>query len=88
MNEQRREIAIRLALGTQRGNILKMVLRRRLGLAAAGAGFGPQRSHEKFRDEITAIVLSCRVEWNLRDKGSPRAPHLPIQTALRPKLPR
>jgi putative ABC transport system permease protein len=40
VNEQRREIAIRLALGAQRGNILKMVLRRRLGLAAAGAGFG------------------------------------------------
>jgi putative ABC transport system permease protein len=40
VNEQRREIAIRLALGAQRGNILKMVLRGRLGLAAAGAGFG------------------------------------------------
>jgi predicted permease len=40
VNEQRREIAIRLALGAQRGNILKMVLRRGLGLAAAGAGFG------------------------------------------------
>jgi putative ABC transport system permease protein len=40
VNEQRREIAIRLALGAQRGNILKMVLRRGLALAAAGAGFG------------------------------------------------
>jgi putative ABC transport system permease protein len=40
VNEQRREIAIRLALGAQRGNILKMVLRRGLGLAAAGAGMG------------------------------------------------
>jgi putative ABC transport system permease protein len=40
VNEQRREIAIRLALGAQRGNILKMVLRRGLGLAAAGAGLG------------------------------------------------
>ena len=38
--EQTREIAIRLALGAQRGNILKMVLRRGLGLAAAGAGLG------------------------------------------------
>jgi predicted permease len=38
VNEQRREIAIRLALGAQRGNILKMVLRRGFGLAAAGAG--------------------------------------------------
>jgi ABC-type antimicrobial peptide transport system permease subunit len=40
VNEQRREIAIRLALGAQRGNILKMVLRRGLGLAAAGTGLG------------------------------------------------
>jgi putative ABC transport system permease protein len=40
VNEQRREIAIRLALGAQRGNVLKMVLRRGLGLAAAGAGVG------------------------------------------------
>jgi len=40
VNEQRREIAIRLALGAQRGNILKMVLRRGLDLAAAGAGLG------------------------------------------------
>jgi predicted permease len=40
VNEQRREIAIRLALGAQRGTILKLVLRRGLGLAAAGAGLG------------------------------------------------
>jgi predicted permease len=40
VNEQRREIAIRLALGAQRGSILMMVLRRGLGLAAAGAGLG------------------------------------------------
>ena len=40
VNEQRREIAIRLALGAQRGNILNMVLRRGLGLAATGAGLG------------------------------------------------
>ncbi len=40
VNEQRREMAIRLALGAQRGNILKMVLRRGVGLAAAGAGLG------------------------------------------------
>jgi predicted permease len=40
VNEQRREMAIRLALGAQRGTILKMVLRRGLGLAAAGAGVG------------------------------------------------
>jgi predicted permease len=40
VNEQRREIAIRLALGAERGNILKMVLRRGLSLAAAGAGLG------------------------------------------------
>ena len=40
VNEQRREIAIRLALGAQKATILKMVLRRGLGLAAAGAGLG------------------------------------------------
>lgn len=40
VNEQRREIAIRLALGAQRGNILRMVLRRGVGLAAAGAALG------------------------------------------------
>ena len=40
VNEQRQEIAIRLALGAQRGTILKMILRRGLGLAAAGAGLG------------------------------------------------
>jgi predicted permease len=40
VNEQRREMAIRLALGAQRGTILKVVLRRGLGLAAAGVGLG------------------------------------------------
>ena len=40
VNEQRREIAIRLALGAQRDTILKMVLRRGFGLAAAGAVLG------------------------------------------------
>jgi predicted permease len=40
VNEQSREIAIRLALGAQRHNILKMVLSQGLTLAAAGAGFG------------------------------------------------
>jgi putative ABC transport system permease protein len=40
VNEQKREIAIRLALGAQRGNILTMVLRRGLTMAAAGAGIG------------------------------------------------
>ncbi|KAA6457929.1 ABC transporter permease [Acidobacteria bacterium AB60] len=40
VSEQRRDIAIRLALGAQRGKILNMVLRRGLVLAAAGAGIG------------------------------------------------
>jgi putative ABC transport system permease protein len=40
VNEQRREMAIRLALGAQRGTILKMVLRRGLALTAAGAVLG------------------------------------------------
>jgi predicted permease len=40
VNEQSREIAIRLALGAQRSNILRMVLRQGLTLAAAGAGSG------------------------------------------------
>jgi predicted permease len=40
VNEQRREIAIRLALGAQRGDILNMVLSRGLGLAVAGAAIG------------------------------------------------
>ena len=40
VNEQRREIAIRLALGAQKRTILKMVLRRGLGLAVAGACVG------------------------------------------------
>ncbi len=40
VNEQRREIAIRLALGAQKSKILKMVLRRGFALAAAGAGLG------------------------------------------------
>ncbi len=40
VNEQRREIAIRLALGAQRGNILRIVLRRGFALAAGGAGLG------------------------------------------------
>ena len=40
VNEQRREIAIRLALGAQRVNILRMVLLRGLGLVAAGACIG------------------------------------------------
>ena len=40
VTEQRREIAICLALGAQRGNILQMVLRQGLVLAAAGAGLG------------------------------------------------
>jgi predicted permease len=40
VNEQSREIAIRLALGAQRRDILKMVLREGLSLAGAGAGVG------------------------------------------------
>jgi predicted permease len=40
VNEQSREIAIRLALGAQRSNILRMVLRQGLTLAGAGAGAG------------------------------------------------
>jgi predicted permease len=40
VSEQKREIAIRLALGADRGNILTMVLRRGLFLAASGAAFG------------------------------------------------
>ncbi len=40
VNEQKREIAIRLALGAQRGNILEMVLRRGIELAAIGAALG------------------------------------------------
>jgi predicted permease len=40
VNEQSREIAIRIALGAQRRNILRMVLRQGLTLAAAGAGVG------------------------------------------------
>jgi putative ABC transport system permease protein len=40
VNEQSREIAIRLALGAQRRDILKMVLREGLTLAGAGAGVG------------------------------------------------
>jgi putative ABC transport system permease protein len=40
VNEQKSEIAVRLALGAQRGNILAMVLRRGLGLAVVGAGLG------------------------------------------------
>jgi len=40
VNEQSREIAIRLALGAQKRNILKMVLRQGLTLAGAGVGVG------------------------------------------------
>ena len=40
VNEQSREIAIRLALGAQRRDILGMVLRQGLTLAAVGAGIG------------------------------------------------
>jgi ABC-type antimicrobial peptide transport system permease subunit len=40
VNEQRREIAIRLALGAQRGTILKNVLSRGLRLSALGSGVG------------------------------------------------
>jgi putative ABC transport system permease protein len=40
VHEQSREIAIRLALGAQRRNILRMVLRQGLTLAAAGTGLG------------------------------------------------
>jgi len=40
VNEQSREIAIRLALGAQRGTVLKMVLCQGLTLAAAGTGIG------------------------------------------------
>ncbi|HEY1895000.1 MAG TPA: ABC transporter permease [Terracidiphilus sp.] len=40
VNEQSREIAIRLALGAQRRDILQMVLRQGLTLAAVGVGVG------------------------------------------------
>jgi predicted permease len=40
VSERTHEIGIRLALGAQRGNILRMVLRQGLGLAVAGAAVG------------------------------------------------
>jgi len=40
VNEQSREIAIRLALGAQRSDVLKLVLQQGLTLAAGGAGVG------------------------------------------------
>jgi predicted permease len=40
VNERTHEIGIRLALGAQRGKILKMVLRQGLGLAIAGTAVG------------------------------------------------
>jgi predicted permease len=40
VSEQKREIAIRLAIGAERSDILKMVLRRGLALAALGAAIG------------------------------------------------
>jgi putative ABC transport system permease protein len=40
VNEQSHEIAIRLALGAQRRDVLSMVLRQGLTLAAVGAGIG------------------------------------------------
>jgi putative ABC transport system permease protein len=40
VTEQKREIAIRLAIGAERSDILKMVMLRGLGLAAAGAALG------------------------------------------------
>jgi putative ABC transport system permease protein len=40
VNERTREIAIRLALGAKRANILTMVLRQGLGMAAVGAAAG------------------------------------------------
>jgi ABC-type antimicrobial peptide transport system permease subunit len=60
VNEQRREIAIRLALGAQRGNILKMILRRGLGLAAAGVGLvWPVRS--SFLTSWPDCSMACRL---------------------------
>ena len=40
VNEQSREIAVRFALGAQKHDILRMVLRQGVTLAAAGAGLG------------------------------------------------
>jgi len=38
--QRRREIGIRMALGAQRGEVMRMVLRRSMALAAAGIALG------------------------------------------------
>ena len=59
VHEQSREIAIRLALGAQRSNILRMVLRQGLTLAAAGAGVGLVCAHWLFPIFMASLALRC-----------------------------
>ena len=33
-----------------------------------------------FGDDLTPIVLPCRIGWNLRNRGQPKKPRLPIAT--------
>jgi hypothetical protein len=46
------------------------------------------KREESGTDEITPIVVSCRIGWNFHGKEGHRRLHLPIQTTLGPKLPR
>ncbi|MGD0306597.1 MAG: ABC transporter permease [Candidatus Acidiferrales bacterium] len=89
VSERTREIGIRLALGAQSRNILRMVVRQGLGLALAGAAIGLVAPALRRAAQRSIYVRGCCAPADRRRFAGllhPRAPRDPRGSVSRPAL--